>query len=75
MRLYECPLTYVTGDSWEIAKTVYRSTDGAHLLLAGGWADQPHWFVEATDLFKIEQNRAMRISDGDKAGNSSHRRT
>ena len=66
IRFYECPLTYITTDTWEIIRLVYLIDDSKILLHAGGWGDQPAWLVEAVELYKIET--AKKVSDGNRQG-------
>lgn len=54
IRLYECPITYVTRDTSEIIRLLYMYEDTKQFLYSGGIADQPHWFIEAIDIFKQE---------------------
>lgn len=55
MRLYECPLTYITQDTWDTIRLIYMIDGSQHLLYAGGWSDQPYWLIEAYEIFKSEQ--------------------
>ena len=57
IRLYECPLTYITAETNEIASQCYRTEDSKRLLFQGEWAEQPYWFIEAVDIHKAEQAR------------------
>lgn len=64
--MYECPLSYITHESGEIVRQVYRTEDTKRFLFPGEWCDQPAWFVEAYDLFKEEQALELRRQeDGD----------
>jgi hypothetical protein len=56
-RLFECPLSFVTSDTWDILSLVYLIEDSKHLLNDGGWGNQPHWLVEAYRIFKRERAR------------------
>lgn len=56
IRLYECPLSYITDETWEIVRLVYLVEDSGHLLHAGGLGDQPTWLAEAMEIHKIEQS-------------------
>lgn len=62
LRLYECPLSYITYDTRELMRLCYLIEDSKSLLFAGGWADQPMWFVEAFEIFRIES--ARNVKDG-----------
>jgi hypothetical protein len=54
IRLYECPLSWITEESWEICRMIYLAMDTHTLYAAGGWADQPVWFVQAFELLRVE---------------------
>ena len=59
LRLYECPLSYITEDTRDMMSVIYRTNDSGHLYYAGGWADQPTWLVEGFTIYKIESARDM----------------
>ena len=63
IRLYECPLSYMTAETHEIIAQVYRTEDGKRLLFQGEWADQPHWLVEAVDIYKIELSAERKCAE------------
>lgn len=54
IRLYECPLTWVTEESWDICRMLYLAQDTHVLYAGGGWANQPVWFMQAFELFRAE---------------------
>ena len=54
MRLYECPLSYLTDETIEVLRVVYLMEDSGHLLFGGAWADQPAWLAQAYEIFKLE---------------------
>ncbi len=54
IRLYECPLSYITHETWEILRMVYIVRHYGHLPFDGGWGNQPYWFVEAMEIFQVE---------------------
>jgi hypothetical protein len=54
-RLFECPLSFITSDTWDITQLVYLIESSGHLLHSGGWGNQPFWLVEAYRLFKRER--------------------
>lgn len=64
LRFYECPLSYVTQETYEITKVVFLIDASSHLLHAGGWGDQLAWLVEAYELFRIEQG--ARVKRGER---------
>ncbi len=61
MRLYECPLSYITEDTWEIVRMIRFLEHTGRLPLGGGWADQPYWFVEAYGLYLEESGRWQKL--------------
>ncbi|MFQ5479787.1 MAG: hypothetical protein ACE5DW_00730 [Thermodesulfobacteriota bacterium] len=54
IRFYECPLTAITAETFELIRIVYLLESSGRLFFDGGWADQPHWLVEAYEMYKIE---------------------
>jgi len=60
LRLYECPLTYVEPWAQEVIRLVLRIADTNRLLFPGEWGDQPHWLVEAYDIYRAEQVRDIK---------------
>lgn len=66
LRLYECPLSFITAETNDIITQVYRTEESKRLLFSGEWADQPYWFVEAMDIFKGEQARRAKREHGER---------
>ncbi|MBI5827660.1 MAG: hypothetical protein HZB22_08035 [Deltaproteobacteria bacterium] len=60
VRLYECPLSYLTEDTYCLMRLVFLIEDSGFLLYAGGWGEQPHWLVEAFEMYKVERALALR---------------
>ena len=54
IRLYECPLTWITPETNNILRMVYLARDSSVLYAAGGWSDQPGWFTEAYEIVRTE---------------------
>ncbi len=54
IRLYECPLSYITAETGEILQVVFLVTETHIPFFPGGWAEQPHWLSEAVALYKKE---------------------
>lgn len=54
IRLYECPLSWITPETHELLRLVNFSRDSSVLYAAGGWEDQPDWFVRAYDIVRTE---------------------
>lgn len=65
IRLYECPLSYLTTDTAEIMRAVYMVEGSAALLNPGGWSAQPHWFVEGYEMSRAERAQGMSENRGD----------
>ena len=57
IRLYECPVSYISSDTVEIMRLVFLVDDRGSLLYGGGWGDQPAWLVEAVEIFRMENVR------------------
>ena len=66
VRLYECPLSYITVDTREMMNLVFLVGDTGHLLHQGGWAEQPAWLVEAYQIYRVENARRLKDIDDDK---------
>lgn len=65
MRLYECPLSYLTEETAEVMRLLYLMDGTGRLLHTGGLAGQPFWLVEAYEIFKTEDMRNIKDkSDG-----------
>jgi len=54
MRLYECPLSYISGETRDIIQMVFLMDSTKRLLFTGEWGDQPVWLVEAYGVFLTE---------------------
>ena len=65
IRLYECPLSYLTPDTAEVMRAVYMADGSAALLVPGGWGGQPHWFVEACEIYRAERAGVLTENTGD----------
>lgn len=64
IRLYECPLSYITPETWELVSLVYLVNDSKRLLYQGEWGNQPYWLVEATKIYKAESARQIKKEHG-----------
>lgn len=69
LRLYECPLTYMETETWEVIRLVYLIEDSKHLLFDGGLGSQPRWLIEAMEIYKIETARRMKENDNGQTRN------
>lgn len=59
IRLYECPLSYLSTDTADLMRLVYLVDGSNHLYCRAGWAGQPCWLVEAYEIYKNERVRHM----------------
>lgn len=60
LRFYECPVSYITAETKEIIRLVYRVHETNRLLWPGEWGDQPPWLVDAYDIYKVELARKVK---------------
>ncbi|MEE9614851.1 MAG: hypothetical protein V3W31_07900 [Thermodesulfobacteriota bacterium] len=60
LRLYECPLSYISRDTTELMRLIYLMDGSGHLLHPGGWGEQPAWLVEAFEVHKLESARHLK---------------
>ena len=54
LRLYECPLSYISEETRDVIQMVFLMDSTKRLLFAGEWGDQPAWLVEAYGIFLME---------------------
>lgn len=58
LKLFECPLSCITLQTWSILGLVNETTDGdgniLHLPLAGAYLDQPEWYRVAVRIRRTE---------------------
>ena len=64
IRLYECPVSFITIDTSELMRLTYLVESTGNLLHKGAWGAQPAWLVEAFDIYKSESLRNMVKEDG-----------
>lgn len=57
LRLYECPLSYITEETWQVMRLVFLTDGSQQLYFPGGWGSQPHWLIEALELYRAENAR------------------
>lgn len=57
IRLYECPLSFLSEDTRDLMRLAFLVDDTKRLLYAGGWGDQPYWLIEAYEILKTESIR------------------
>lgn len=68
LRLYECPLSYISMVTSDVIRLVYLIEGSGALLFPGGWGAQPAWLVEAYEVFRAENARDIkdRKDDADR---------
>lgn len=54
LRLYECPQSYITEETWQIMRLVFLVEQSQQMYFTGGWADQPHWLIEGLEIYRAE---------------------
>ncbi len=54
IRLYECPVNWITQETAELMRFCFLVEETGILPFPGAWIDQPCWFVEAFELYKRE---------------------
>lgn len=65
IRLYECPLSYITEETSELIRLVSLVDASGHLLHDGGLGGQPFWLIEAYEIYRNERTRFQKEkSDG-----------
>ena len=57
LRLYECPLSYLTEETGAVMRLVFLIEDSGRLYCGGGWGDQPCWLVEAFETYRAERGK------------------
>lgn len=65
LRLYECPLSYISADTLDVMRVVFMMEGGA-LFFEGGLADQPCWAIEAQEIYLNEKARTAGEKNGSK---------
>lgn len=59
LKLYECPLTAITGRTWDIIRIVNQTTDDSgkilHMPYPGSYLEQPEWYREAVEITQRER--------------------
>ncbi len=57
IRLYECPVTWITQESIDMMDACFMISNSSSLLFPGAWSDQPMWLWEAFKIYKTETNK------------------
>lgn len=63
IRLYECPLSYITEETAGLMRVVFLIDSTGQLLFGGGWAEQPFWLAEAYEIYRNEKKRIIDALD------------
>lgn len=66
LRLYECPLSYMSAETLDIMRVVFALEPGAGYF-GRGLADEPCWLVEAVEVYRAEMGRMTGEKNGSKA--------
>ena len=64
IRLYECPLTYISTDTHDLMRLAYLIDDTKQLFYAGGWSEQPYWLIDAYEILKSVQAENRKGNNG-----------
>lgn len=64
LRLYECPLSYISEETFDVMRCVFLMESSGGLYFEGGLADQPCWLVEAYEICQLERTRLAGERDG-----------
>jgi len=54
LKLYECPLTWITADTYKILELLFIEENPTRIF-QGTWLDQPKWWLEAIQIYKHEK--------------------
>ena len=57
LRLYECPLSYLTEETGAVMRLVFLIEDSGRLYCGGGWGEQRCWLVEAFETYRAERGK------------------
>lgn len=55
IRLYECPVTYISKDTTLMIENLSLMVESPALLYSGAWMDQPNWVVQSWIVYKREK--------------------
>lgn len=64
LRLYECPLSYITEETFEMMRTVFLIESAGRPYMNGGLESQPCWAVEAFEIYQFERARTTCEKNG-----------
>lgn len=60
LRLYECPLSYISEETREVIQMIFLMDSTKRLLFTGEWGEQPAWLVEAYGIFLTESAKYLK---------------
>jgi hypothetical protein len=60
IRLYECPVSFLTDDTRELMRLCFFIEETGNLLYEGGWGGQPYWLIEAYEVCRREAIRLQK---------------
>lgn len=55
IRLYTCPLSFISSDTIDLIRISALVDCTGHLLHPGGLGDQPAWLIEGLEIYRIER--------------------
>ena len=55
IRLYTCPLSFISSDTIDLIRITALVDSTGHLLHPGGLGDQPTWLIEGLEIYRIER--------------------
>lgn len=59
LKLYECPRTWITTETIQLIKLLHLE-ETPPKLFPGTWLDQPAWWLDVIDIYKIELAKYQR---------------
>ena len=73
LKIFECPLTAIKPQTWEILRIVNATVNGdgdiLNLPFAGAYMDQPRWYRQAVEIVKRERGEHRRKDMEQRRGN------
>lgn len=65
LRLYECPLSYMTAETLDVMRMVFMMERGGRYF-SGSLSDEPCWAIEAYEIYQAERARIAGEKNGSK---------
>lgn len=56
LRFYECPTGWISSETNTLIQLL-TSEDSPPKIFPGTWLNQPHWYIEAKQIYNIEKNK------------------